>query len=122
MGQCLSLYVESRINPVNDDNSVNVECQVCNKTQISTNLTGRFIIINDVGFIDRDDPFTYLSNHIKELTNDNIEEYRFVVYSKHNNRINMISKKDTGSPLFTVDEIPFLSVWLEGQREFEQSL
>ena len=82
----------------------------------------RFIIINDVGFIDRDDPFTYLSNHIKELTNDNIEEYRFVVYSKHNNRINMISKKDTGSPLFTVDEIPFLSVWLEGQREFEQSL
>ena len=47
MGQCLSLYVESRINPVNDDNSVNVECPVCNKKQISTNLTGRFIIINE---------------------------------------------------------------------------
>jgi hypothetical protein len=82
----------------------------------------RFIIINDIGSIDRDNPFIYLSDHIKELTNDNIEQYRFVIFSKHKNLINMISKKDTGSPLFTVDEIPFLSVWLEGQREFESSL
>jgi hypothetical protein len=82
----------------------------------------KFIIINDVGRIDHKEPFIYLVEHLRGLTGENIGEYKFVVWSKHLNRLNMIMKKDTKSPLFTYEELPFIQVWLEGQMKFESSL
>ena len=82
----------------------------------------RFIIINDVGRINIKEPFIYLINHLKGLTGENIEEYKFVVWSNFRNRLNMIMKKDTKTPLFTYQEIPFIQKWLEGQIAFESSL
>ena len=82
----------------------------------------RFIIINDIGRIDNKEPFIYLIDHLKGLTASNIDEYKFVVFSKNKNRLNMIMKKDIKSPLFTRDELPFIQVWLDGQIEFENSL
>jgi len=49
MGQYLSLYTECPVNPIDDNDSINIECFICNKKKCyksNTNLTGRFIIIN----------------------------------------------------------------------------
>ena len=82
----------------------------------------RFIIINDVGHIDRKQPFEYLIDHLRGLNGENIGEYKFVVWSNRKNRLNMIMKKDTKTPLFTYEELPFIQLWLEGQIRFEESL
>jgi hypothetical protein len=82
----------------------------------------RFIIINDVGRIDHKQPFEYLINHLSGLNGENIGEYKFVVWSNRMNRLNMIMKKDTKTPIFTYQELPFIQLWLEGQIAFEQSL
>ena len=82
----------------------------------------RFIIINDVGHIDHKEPFEYLIDHLRGLHGENIGDYKFVVWSNRKNRLNMIMKKDTKTPLFTYEELPFIQLWLEGQIRFEESL
>jgi len=82
----------------------------------------RIIIINDVGHIDRREPFIYLPNQLHGLVAEEIDQYQFIIFSKYKNRFNLLMKRDTKSPLFISSEIPFLAVWLQGQAKFESSL
>ncbi len=78
---------------------------------IHKKLKVQFIIINDIGRIDKKEPFVYLHNQFDGITLEQLAEYNFVVLSKSGNRYNMLVKKDTSSPVFSADEIPFLSIW-----------
>ena len=82
----------------------------------------RFIILNDVGHIDRKEPFIYLSNHLNGMNAEQIHIYRFAIFCKHKTQFNLIIKKDTKNPLFLSNELPFLARWLQGQAEYEQEL
>jgi hypothetical protein len=78
---------------------------------IHKKLKVKFIIINDTGHIDKKEPFMYLHNELEGITLEQLVDYNFVVFSKNGNRYNMLVKKDTGSPIFSADEIPFLDSW-----------
>ncbi len=78
---------------------------------IHKKLKVKFIIINDVGSIDKKEPFLYIHGQLEGTTFEGLSEYNFVIFSKSSNRYNMLVKKDTGSPIFSADEIPFLNTW-----------
>ena len=78
---------------------------------IHKKLKVKFIIINDVGTIDKKEPFLYIHGQLDNTTFDSLAEYNFVIFSKSGNRYNMLVKKDTGSPIFSAEEIPFLNTW-----------
>jgi hypothetical protein len=88
---------------------------------VYSKLKVKFIIINDVGRIDKKEPFVFLHNGLHGLTIEELDSYKFVVFSKSGNRYNMLVKKDTNSPIFSPDEIPFLKHWYDMQKSFEES-
>jgi hypothetical protein len=88
---------------------------------VYSKLKVRFIIINDVGRIDKKEPFVFLHNHLRGLTIEELENYKFVVFAKSGNRYNMLTKKDTNSPIFVAAEIPFFKHWYDMQKTFEDS-
>lgn len=71
----------------------------------------QFIIINDLGRIDKKEPFVHIHNQLQGIKLEELKEYNFVIFSKSGSRYNMLVKKDTGSPIFSVDEIPFIDSW-----------
>jgi sRNA-binding regulator protein Hfq len=81
----------------------------------------RFIIINDKGRLDKKDLFVHIPNHLKGLTSEILEKYNYIIFIKHNNRFNMVYKKDGKTPIFTSTEIPFIYIWQDKQRKFEET-
>lgn len=79
---------------------------------IHKKLKLQFIIINDVGRIDKKEPFIYIHNQFEGVKVEDLASYNFVIFSKSGNRYNMLVKKDTGSPVFSAEEIPFLETLL----------
>jgi hypothetical protein len=78
-----------------------------------------FIIINDIGKLDKKDLFIHIPNI---TTSDEVEKYKYIIFIKHKNRYNMVYKKDSRTPIFTSKEIPFIYLWNEKQRAFEETL
>ena len=78
----------------------------------------KFIIINDTGKLNKKELFIHIPN---TFSDDDVDKYKYIIFIKHKNRYNMVYKKDTRTPIFTSAEIPFIYIWNDAQRIFENT-
>jgi hypothetical protein len=77
----------------------------------------RFIIIEDTNNPNNREVFVHLPNHLRGLTLENLGNYIFVVFIKHDNIYELVLKK--ASPLFKANDLAFIVPWVESQIKFE---
>jgi hypothetical protein len=82
----------------------------------------RFIILNDVGHMDKKNLFTHLPDGLNGLTETTLDSVNYIIFVNHNNRFNMLFRKDTKTPIFNAGELPFIYLWFEKQRLFEENI
>lgn len=77
----------------------------------------RFIIIEDTKNPSNREIFVHLPDHLRGMTKENLNEYTFVVFMKHDYIFELVQKKD--NPIFSANELEFINAWLESQVKFE---
>lgn len=80
----------------------------------------RFIILEDNGSGIMKNIFIHLPNHLKEMTNENKNEYIYGVFLFHDNIFELVVRKK--NPLFKAGDLPFLDTWYNSQKQFETTL
>jgi hypothetical protein len=80
----------------------------------------RFIILEDTNNPSNREVFIHLPKHLRGLTLENLDEYTYIVFIKHDNLYELVLKKNT--PIFKSSDLAFIVPWFESQTKFENRI